>query len=139
MVVPRVMPLVLSGLLIAQMVTLVSKLEAQALLELGAQYWWGYLPSSTREVGLFFGLLTRMPASTILLMLAGGSLCLPGTFTSSLGTLYFNLAIPIFCICKFSSSSLRPLISLLLLPYNSLKIMMLGYISLMFGTQSCNV
>ena len=46
------------------MVLLVSKLKAQAGLEPGAQYWWGYSPSSTGEGGLFLALLARMPAST---------------------------------------------------------------------------
>ena len=55
-----------------------SKLEAQAQLELGAQYWWVYSPFATGEGGLFFSLLAlpgcQLPLYS--LMLTVGSLCL---------------------------------------------------------------
>ena len=66
-VVPRVLPLVLRGLLVARVATSVSKLRHSTRLEPGCKHWWGYLPSSTREGGLLIGLLAAgMPASSAL-------------------------------------------------------------------------
>ena len=65
-VVPRVLPLVLRGLLVARVAMSVSKPRHSTRLELGCKHWWGCLPSSTGEGGLFIGLLARMPASSAL-------------------------------------------------------------------------
>ena len=104
-VVPRVLPLVLCGLLVAWVVTSVSRPRCRTWLEPECKHWWGYLPSSTREGGLLAG----MPASS----------CSRVTVYWRLVCLHWDLLFN--SGYTYLSSSLRSLISLLLPPCNNVE------------------